>query len=199
MLKTRKGGFHTWTEDEIETFRKHWGPGTRERMALLLILNTCQRRSDAIRLGPDNVRDGRLIFRQQKTGTDMDLPIIGELRAELKRHEFESGKPFIRTEFGKGFTSAGFGNWFGDKCKAAGVPGRAHGLRKAAATRLAMAGATQQQIKAWGGWKNDAEVSIYVEAANRAHQADQSADMMASTQFPLAISPSKPKKNMEKT
>ncbi len=185
-LKMKKGGFHTWTEDEIETFRRHWGPGTRERLALLLILNTCQRRSDAIRLGPDNVVNGRLVFRQQKTGTQMDLPIIGELRAELGRHRFEAGKPFLLTEYGKPFTSAGFGNWFAARCRAAGVPGRAHGLRKAAATRLAMAGATQQQIKAWGGWKNDAEVSTYVEAANRARQADQSADMMASRQSKLA-------------
>ena len=187
-LKGRKGGFHTWTEAEIETFRKHWGAGTRERLALLLILNTCQRRGDAIRLGPDNMQDGRLIFRQGKTGTAMDLPIIGELRAELKRHASESGKPFLRTEYGRPFTAAGFGNWFGDKCKAAGVPGRAHGLRKAAATRLANAGATQQQLKAWGGWKNDAEVAVYVEAASRARQADQSADMMASGHSLLAIS-----------
>lgn len=187
-LKGRKGGFHTWTEAEIEAFRKRWGPGTRERLALLLILNTCQRRGDAIRLGPDNVQDGRLIFRQQKTGTAMDLPLIGELRAELGRHTGEPGKPFLRTEYGKPFTAAGFGNWFSDKCKAAGVPGRAHGLRKAAATRLANAGATQQQLKAWGGWKNDAEVATYVQNADRARQADQSADMMASRQFPLAIS-----------
>ncbi|MBS3962449.1 MAG: tyrosine-type recombinase/integrase [Sandarakinorhabdus sp.] len=201
-LKGRKGGFHTWTDAEIDAFRKHWGPGTRERLALLLILNTCQRRGDAIRLGPDNVRvvpsppgseldsepEQRLIFRQGKTGTDMDLPVIGELRAELKRHRSEAGKPFLLTEYGRPFTAAGFGNWFGDKCKAAGVPGRAHGLRKAAATRLANAGATQQQLKAWGGWKNDAEVATYVQNADRARQADQSAHMMASRQSPLAIS-----------
>ena len=70
---------------------------------------------------------------------------------------------------------SGFGNWFAERCKAAGVPGRAHGLRKAAARRLSDAGATQQEIKAWGGWSNDAEVALYVAGADRARLADQSA------------------------
>ncbi len=31
----------------------------------------------------------------------------------------------------------GFGNWFADACRAAGVPGSAHGLRKALAVKPA--------------------------------------------------------------
>jgi hypothetical protein len=33
-------------------------------------------------------------------------------------------------DLGRPFTDAGFGNWFRDRCLEAGVPGRAHGLRK---------------------------------------------------------------------
>src|ERR1700737_1047766 len=48
---------------------------------------------------------------------------------------------FLVTEFGKPFSAAGFGNWFRDQCNLARLPQcSAHGLRKAAATRLADAG-----------------------------------------------------------
>lgn len=41
---------------------------------------------------------------------------------------------FLVTEFDRPFTAEGFGNWFRERCIEAGVPGRAHGLRKAGAT-----------------------------------------------------------------
>jgi hypothetical protein len=42
---------------------------------------------------------------------------------------------FLVNEWGRPFTDAGFGNWFRDRCIETGVPGRAHGLRKAGAIR----------------------------------------------------------------
>jgi integrase len=54
---------------------------------------------------------------------------------------------FLTTQFGKPFTSNGFGNWFRDQCNAAGLPRcSAHGLRKAAARWLAEAGCTAHEI-----------------------------------------------------
>lgn len=181
------GGFHTWTEDEIATFKAAYPSGSRERLALALMLNTAQRRSDAIRLGPQNVRDGRLIFTQRKTGKVLNMPIIPELREALKGFEAEH-LCFLMTAHGSPFSDAGFGNWFSDRCKAAGVPGRAHGLRKAAAVRLAEAGATQQEIKAWTGHSSDAEVRRYTEAANQAVLADAAARKMANRVTRLAKS-----------
>ena len=189
-------GYHTWTEEEIDAFKARFGPGTKERLALLLMLNTCQRRGDAIKLAPQHIQGGRLRFWQGKTGKFMNLPIIDELAEELARHTF-AGDALLLTEYGKPFTAAGFGNWFGDRCKAAGVSGRAHGLRKAAARRLSDAGATQQEIKAWGGWSNDAEVALYVAGADRARLADQSASKMASSQPALANFSDKPLKENE--
>jgi len=56
---------------------------------------------------------------------------------------------FLVTQGGSGFTAGGFGNWFRDACRAAGIAERsAHGLRKSTATRLADAGCTEAQIKA---------------------------------------------------
>jgi hypothetical protein len=50
------------------------------------------------------------------------------------------------------FTKESFGNDFRQACRAAGVPGSAHGVRKIAATRAANAGATVAQLEAIFGW-----------------------------------------------
>ncbi|WP_028349616.1 hypothetical protein [Bradyrhizobium murdochi] len=55
---------------------------------------------------------------------------------------------FLETAHGKPHTEKGLGNWFGDMCRDAGVPGRAHGLRKAGATLAAQNGATPHQTLA---------------------------------------------------
>lgn len=179
------GSFHTWTEDEIAAFKAAYPIGTKERLALALMLNTAQRRSDAIRLGPQHVSEGRLRFTQKKTGKRLDMPVIVELREAMAGFEFEH-LTFLTTVQGRPFTDAGFGNWFAEKCIAAGVPGRAHGLRKAAAVRLAEAGASHSEIKAWTGHTSDSEVRRYIEAANLATLADAGARKMANHNSRLA-------------
>jgi integrase len=78
------------------------------------------------------------------------------------------------TSFGKPFTPAGFGNWFRQRCNEAGLPQcSAHGLRKAAARRLAEAGCSNQQIKSITGHKTDKEVARYTAAADQVRLADQ--------------------------
>jgi integrase len=167
-------GFRPWTEAEILTFAKHYPAGTKEHLALFLMLGTFARRSDAIRLGPQHVRGGRLQFRSRKTGAEVDLPILPDLRAALAAHKTET-LCYLVTAFGRPFTDAGFGNWFADRCKAAGVPGRAHGLRKLAAIRMAEAGATLPQLMAWGGWTTEREPLRYIQQASKAKLADAGA------------------------
>jgi len=83
---------------------------------------------------------------------------------------------FLVTEYGKPFSPAGFGNWFREQCDGAGLSKlSAHGLRKAGATRLAEAGATDHEIMAWGGWTSVKEVQRYTKAANRKRLALQAA------------------------
>jgi hypothetical protein len=53
-----------------------------------------------------------------------------------------------------------FGTWFRGACKAAGVPGSAHGLRKAGATRAANSGATEAELEAIIGWKRQDGVPL---------------------------------------
>lgn len=47
----RTEGFHCWTEEEIERFEVRWPIGSRERLALAILLYTGLRRGDAARLG----------------------------------------------------------------------------------------------------------------------------------------------------
>lgn len=74
---------------------------------------------------------------------------------------------FLETEFGKPYSTKGLGNWFERRCLEAGVPGRAHGLRKAGATIAAENGATPHQLMAIFGWKTLAQAELYTEKARR--------------------------------
>lgn len=53
-----RDGFHTWTDDEIARFEARWHIGTRERLAMDVLLYTGLRASDAIRIGRQHVRGG---------------------------------------------------------------------------------------------------------------------------------------------
>jgi len=65
------------------------------------------------------------------------------------------------------------GNWFADQCRAAGLTGCSlHGLRKAGATRLANAGATPDEIRAYLAHKTNQEGVTYTKKADRARLAD---------------------------
>jgi integrase len=169
-VRRRTSGYHTWTIEEVQRYEERWPLGTKEYLALALMLFTGARRSDAVRLGKGMERAGELTFRQAKTGTEVTVPITPELRAAIDA--YSSGHmTYLVTELGKPFTSNGFGNWFADRCKAAGVPGRAHGLRKAGATLLAEGGATAHELMAIYGWANLKEAETYTRKASRKHLA----------------------------
>lgn len=166
-------GFRTWTEEDIAQFEAAYPIGTRARLALALLLYTAARRSDVVHFGPQHIKNGRIIFRQQKTGGEVDIPIHPELRAILDATP--SGHlTFVVTREGSPFTPEGFTNWFHDMVVKAGLPTGCspHGLRKAASRRLAEASATGHQIMSVTGHRSLKEVNRYTEAANRAHLAD---------------------------
>ena len=94
------------------------------------------------------------------------IPVIAELQAVLD--VAPAGMTFLITEQGRPFTPAGFGGWFRRRCNEAGLRElSAHGLRKAAATRLAEHGATAHELVAWFGWTTLREAERYTRAANR--------------------------------
>jgi integrase len=158
-------GFHTWTEEEIDRFEAFYQIGTRERLALAILLYTGLRRGDAARLGKQHVRNGVINLRTEKTGTQVIIPVLSEL-ADVIAATKTGDLAFIARADGSPMVKEGFGNWFREACKAAGVPGSAHGLRKAGATRAANNGATEAQLEAIYGWRGGKMAALYTRNAN---------------------------------
>lgn len=163
----------TWSEADISRFIERWPLGTREHLALSLLLYTGQRQSDVVRMGPQHVRDGRIELRQVKTGTAVAVPIHPKLAEAIAAHP-QRHAVYLTTSTGKPFSVAGLGNWLREARTAAGMaPAMSpHGLRKAAARRLAEAGCSALQIQAVLGHRSLREMEKYVREADRVHLAD---------------------------
>jgi integrase len=172
-FKIKGEGFHTWTEDEVAQYIERHPPGTKAHLALMLMLYTGQRRSDIIRLGWQHVRPGdKIAVRQKKTDTLL-LPIAPELADALEGVP-RTNLTFLLTSFGAPFSFNGFGNWMRIRCNEAGLPDcAAHGLRKLAATRMANAECTDEQLMAVFGWRSHSEVRRYTRAADQGKLAEQ--------------------------
>jgi integrase len=175
-------GFHAWTTDEVVQFEKTHLIGTKARLALALMLYAgCARRSDVVTLGRQHLTNsGRLQYRQfkgrNKKPVHIDIPLIAELRQVIDRSPCGE-LTFLVTEFGKPFTSNGFGNWFKKRCREAGLPHcSAHGVRKAAAARLAEVGSSDLEIMAIGGWQTLKEVQRYTKGARKKVLSDHGMD-----------------------
>ena len=115
LRPVKSDGHHTWADDEIQRYEKQHPLGTRARLALALLIYTGQRRGDVVRMGRQHVRDGVLSLRQQKTGAQIDIPVIPDLQAALDAMPVTDHLAFLTTEAGQPFTAAGFGGWFRER------------------------------------------------------------------------------------
>lgn len=159
-------GFYAWTEDDIARFREVYPLGTKPRLAMELMLWTGARRGDAHRAAPP--KGGRIGFTASKTGKVQDVPVAPMLAKAIEAMPAVGLTTLLVTQHGKPYSVAGFGNWFSEKCRDAGLPRcTAHGLRKALARRAAERDVQQQGIKALGQWSNDKEAATYVAGANQ--------------------------------
>ena len=169
MPKTE--GFRTWTEDDIAAFEAAYPIGTKQRLALALLLGTALRASDVVRVGRSHVRNGTIAgIVQQKTGAALPpIPIGVDLAAAINAAAPSEHVVFLLNEHGRGFTAKAFGKWFSVQCDRIGLDGLSpHGLRKAACRRLAEAGCSANEIAALSGHKSLNEVARYTRAADQA-------------------------------
>jgi integrase len=175
----RSREFHTWTEQELAQFEAFWPEGSRQRLAYALLLYTGQRGSDVHRMAYTHIDGSTIEVVQQKTGQEaadekLVIPIHRNLQRELglakRRHMV-----VLASAFGQPFSVKGFGQFISDAIRAAGLPSRckAHGLRKAAARRLAEAGCTAKQIQAITGHRSLEEVERYTRRADQKRLARQ--------------------------
>lgn len=177
-------GHRTWTMEEIEQYEERHPVGTKAYLAMQLMLYCGGRRGDAVALGRQHCRNGRLRYTQQKNRARkpsvVDIAMPTALQRVLEASQAITGDlTFLVTEYGRPFSAAGFGNKFREWCVQAKVPGRSHGLRKAAATRVAENRGTVDELKAIFGWKTNQQAERYVAAANRKRLGTNAPDLLA--------------------
>lgn len=175
-------GFHTWTEAEIELYESVHEIGTVPRLAIDILQFTGVRRSDAVLLGPPHERQGMLEFTEQKNRKrqpkERIIPILPELRVSID--STPTGRfTYLITQFKRPFTRAGFGNWFKKRCREANLNHcSAHGIRKAAAVKAAMAGASSKQLMAIFGWDTIKMAEHYTRAAETQRLVQESMHLL---------------------
>jgi integrase len=130
-----------------------------------------------VRMGWQHLSDDAIAVKQEKTGARLLIPLdIDPSLAQALALVPRTNLTFLTTKFGAPFTSAGFGNWFREKCDGAGLPQcSAHGLRKLVATRLSNAGCSEDEIKAITGHRSSSEVARYTKARDQKRQAENAA------------------------
>jgi integrase len=169
-----KRGFHAWDESEVAAFREHWSLGTRQRLALEMLLGTAQRSADVRKMGQRQIVAESVSLVQQKTAEPITIPLLAELKEALWATPLTGRETVLVTSRGKAFAEKYFYNWFKRACSDAGLSNCCpHGLRKAAAVRLAEADCSPHQIQAITGHKTLKEVERYTREANQKRLAKQ--------------------------
>lgn len=174
FLRVKTKGFPPWTMAEIDAYRAHWPLGTTQRLALEIYINTGFRRGDAAMVGRQHIRDGIIQIRTGKTDTPLYIPILPALADAIDAGPIGEMSLLV-TKYRRPFTKESLGNLFRDWCDAAGVTKSAHGIRKLAATVIADAGGSEQELQALFGWTTNAMSGIYTREANRKRQSLQAA------------------------
>lgn len=176
--QSKSDGYHTWTLEEVEQYETRHPVGTKARLALDILLYTGLRRSDAIVLGRQHVKDGIIRIRAGKNGVEITIPLLPPLAASIRACE-TGDLVFLTNARGEPWKNISFGYWFADRCNEAGVTeGRAHGLRKAGATIAANNGATPFELTAMYGWSSTKMAEVYTRKADRERLAERAANKL---------------------
>jgi integrase len=183
LRSTNPDGIPAWTEEAAMRYEARHPIGTKARLAFDLLLYTGVRRSDVVRLGPQMERDGKLLFSETKGRARIvkthELPILPPLRRSIDATKI-GHLVYLVTAYGQPHSVKGFGNWFKERCRQAGIEDlSAHGLRKLGAQRCAEAGATEHQLMALFGWSNSQQAAVYTRKANRAKLEAAAAPLLA--------------------
>jgi integrase len=170
--------YHTLTEDEIAQFEARWPLGTRERLAFDTMLYTGQRCSDACRM-PVPDAQGKMRFEQEKTkrsagGSRMVIRAHRELQESIAAHGVH-GALINLNHWGRPYSANRFGQFVSNAMRMAGLSNVCvpHGLRKAAARRLAEVGCSPHEIMSLTGHKTLAEVERYTRAVEQERLNEQ--------------------------
>lgn len=166
-LKLDGDGFPAWEVEDVRAFCIKWPIGTKQRLAMELAMHTGLRRSDLVRIGRQHLRGNVLSINTHKTKARITVE-LPERVLDIIEATQTGDLHFLVTEYGKPFAVAGFGNWFGEASRKAGIEKNTHGLRKLAATMAANGGATAHELMSQFGWSNSKQAEVYTKKADRA-------------------------------
>ena len=166
--KYKIGTHHTWTDEQLGAYEKRWPLGTRQRLALDVLLYSAQRVGDVVRMQRSDIRNGVITVVQQKTDAEVFVPLHPALARSIKAGP-SKGVYLIGDKNGRPITRRTLSVLISVAAKAAGLPAEcvAHGLRKAALRRLAEHGATSKEMQAVSGHKTLAEIERYTQQADQ--------------------------------
>lgn len=82
-LSVRSDGFHTWTVEQVERYRKRHNIGTKPRLAIDILLFLGLRRGDAVVVGRQHMKDGLISLRTEKTKQWVYLPVFKQLQESI--------------------------------------------------------------------------------------------------------------------
>lgn len=181
-IKRRSPGFTTWTEEDIQAYERRWPVGSKERLAFDLLLFTAQRSGDVRKMGRQHLRNGYISVVQEKTGEALEVPVHPNLQRSLAATPL-GDLTFVVTRDGVPYSAKGFSQWMSECADRAGLQKdrSAHGLRKAAARRLAEAGCSAHMIMAVTGHRSLKEVERYCQAAGQRALATTAMKRIGST------------------
>ncbi len=174
--KLKTGTYAPWPDEAIEQFRV--AAPDHLVIALDLALFTGQRLGDILRMTWAQIKDGFIFVRQGKTGAELYIPLhptlanVLKAKREAMRDAVNVSTHIVTTRVGRPYRPDHFKHEWARAVRAAGLTGLVfHGLRKTAASRLAEAGCTTEQIKAITGHKTERMVGHYVGGAQQKERA----------------------------
>lgn len=165
-----------WTQDQVDAFI-----ATADEMGLhsmgtlaLMCYTMCQRPGDVRKLCWGDIKNNVFEFKQEKTGTEVYVPMAPVLKDRLakihKGHAWETiltyevtGKPYTQWDYAKIARSI---------MRKANLPKelRIGDLRRTGTTKLADSGCTEDQIMSVTGHKSREMVSVYVKRSRETAQ-----------------------------
>jgi integrase len=165
-LPTPASRTRVWSLEERDAFIAVAEATGRPSMGLAVMLGWCigQRPGD-LRSLTWNAYDGRTIrLRQAKTGTDIAVPCLPELRELLDRVPRTAEQIVVSEATGRPYVESAFQHLFAELRVKARLPAdlQFRDLRRTLATALGAAGCTDDQIRAVTGHQTRAVVAVYV-------------------------------------
>jgi integrase len=160
------GGSETWTDAHAALFRARWPIASPQRTLFEIMWNTGLRIGDALKLGPQHFRDGRIRMETHKKGVYVDIPVSPDL-AEALAAAPTPHLTYLATQAGRPRSADSTYSKFSEWAREAGLPPKhtSHGCRKAILTEAAEDGATDQQLAALAGHSSTKSVAAYTKKA----------------------------------